>query len=183
MANNFASGLLAYTEYLLKFCTPNLTLALKDSAKLYITDDEKKDLLVKDLLAVSKSKFEKGTGYDEIEAALVNDFSYMDLNSRINFSEFKYFFEVYIKSKQTVACGSVVEAKAFYNEFYTNAISLSDSLYKVNACMFLLNSITMAHLIGELSTELENIIGYLNAYAIDDIQFQDRLSKVFRITS
>lgn len=176
------NGFISYAEYLLKFGRAEIAAELQEKVKTYIgPDDERRDAFIRDVLPIIKGLYENGTGYSKLESLLAGAFDYFELNTRVSFEEFKYFFEVYIKSRQSALTLSRDEAKEFYREFWAQAKVLSESLYKVNIYHALLNALMRGQFFNDFPGEIAEMVSYLDAQPQTHEEFQRKLSNVFRL--
>ncbi|MEG1562285.1 MAG: hypothetical protein RR365_00910 [Bacteroides sp.] len=176
-----------YVEFLAKFSKGNIDESLEPKILNYLNCNLKVDVIIRDIIEICKKRFENGESLASLLTILENEFISLNLNSRANFQEYKYFFEGYITSsfRTQILSGFPSVTKEASLEAIKDLIShfllLGDSCYKVSMGLSILHFALWTQSVNELSAQLLGITDYLNTYDLQDMVIQETLFNIFTL--
>lgn len=176
---------LNYLRYITSFCKTGAESDLSNSRAAVVADigedTTKKDNLIKDLVRMALDRKLIGVEFDSVFSALESEFSLCGLNNRANFSDFSWFFEFYIKERQSELVGRTEEAMTLMGELYERMTTLPDGIYKVNMYLFFLHNALSLQAVGQLSDQVDAALAYLSDYDLTDEALQKELAGTFQL--
>lgn len=175
--------LVTYVEYFAKFGELEVPEEIRIRLSSMLSTDREKDLVIKSILNICKTRYEAGSSLSDIMQLLEYEFDYFDLNSRVDYSQAEFFFEGFITSSFLSKLNTgIVDTNLFnFRDMIARFMAMDDSYYKVNIGLAILRYSLSAYNVGEVSTELLEASDYINSYDLTDERIQQELGNTFTI--
>lgn len=175
---------LNYVKYLNAFCSDEAETEAERSDALEFIEktDREKDGVICDLLKTALDRCLMGAEFETVFSALEREFELCGLNEKLSFSDMSWFFDFYIRERQTELKNYSEGGLDLLNNFYEQMKLLPDSTYKVNVYLFFLQSVLDLQAVGRMSVKVDEVLEYLSNYDLTDEELQKELGRIFQLT-
>lgn len=175
--------LVTYVEYFAKFGELEVPEEIRIRLSGILSTDKEKDLVIRSILNICKTRYKAGSSLSNIMQSLEYEFDYLNLNSRVDYSQAEFFFEGFITSSFSSKLNTgVLDTNLFnFRDMIARFMAMDDSYYKVNIGLAILRYSLRAYNMGEVPIELLQVSDYMNSYDLTDEQIQQELGNTFAI--